>query len=215
MVRVRNLDSGRCLGAGETGTTLPPLCSSSSSCLTKQHRGPRLAPRQSLGFHSFGVLVGYEEVLVLASRIRCHGTEAEVIQTLDQRGLVLLLTDAVHVAVRRGGTDWTEVAGGLRVAVASCGVAGSVHAATVELVAGDRRRIEVGRREIGARVQITGQITTVAGRVEDVAMRELRVIRGRTVLEEVRARIRVLLASAGDYASRRQTAAARRSLRHW
>lgn len=148
------------------------------------------------------MLVGYEQVLVLASRIRRDGTEAEVVQTLDQRCLVLLLADAVHVAVGRVGSDRTEIAGRLRVTVATGRVAASVHGASVELVTGDRGGIEVGRREVGARVEITGQVTAVAGRVEDVAMRELRMIRGRTVLEEVRARIRVLLASAGYYASR-------------
>lgn len=135
----------------------------------------------------------------MAGWIRRHRAETEVVQTLDERGLVLLLAGAVHVAVRRRGPDRAKDTSALRVTRgAARRVAGSAHAAPVELVTGDRRRIEVGRREVRARVKIGGEVTAVAGRIEDVAVRELRMIRGRSVLEEVSRGIRVLL--PGHYA---------------
>lgn len=75
-----------------------------SSCLSGEatEEQARIESRQSLGPHLRGVLVSYEEMLVLAGRVRRHGAQAKVVQTLDKRCFILLLARTVHVAVRRG-----------------------------------------------------------------------------------------------------------------
>lgn len=169
-VRVRNLDSGRrrrldardrgwnvarSLTFARPGLSYYPPRLPFLSCEAAEDQ-TRLEPRQPLGLHSRGVLVGYEEVLVLAGRVRRHGAKAEVVQPLDERRLVLLLAGPVHVAVRRRGPDRAQIPCALRIPVASRRVARSVHAATVELVAGDRGRVEVGRWEVDACVEVGG-----------------------------------------------------------
>jgi len=167
------------------------------------------------------VLVGHEQMLILAGRIGRDRAEAEVVEALDQGALVLLLLRRrCRAGVGRRGADRAEVTAasalgargpGTRAiyAAASAVGAGAVHAAAVKLMAGERGRVEIRRWELGAGVEIGRQVAAVVRRVEDVAMRELRVIRrrrrrcGRAVLKEVRARVRVLLRGSrrGDYAT--------------
>lgn len=191
--------------------------------LSATHRGS-IADIDGLMSTRGEVLVGHEQMLILIGRVGRDRAEAKVVEALDQGALVLLLLRCrCRAGVSRRGADWAKVTAASALsagsactravhAAAGAGGARSVHAAAVKLMAGERGRVEIGRLEFGTGIEIGRQIAAVVRRVEDVAMRELRVIRrrrrrccGRAVLEEVRTRVRVLLRGTrrGDYATGR------------
>lgn len=105
------------------------------------------------------VLVGHEQMLILAGRVRRDRAKAEVVEALDQGALVLLLgrsASGIHVAVGRRADRTEAGATGATGALATAGTGtggavdaaagsgtGTVHAATVKLMAGQRGRVEV------------------------------------------------------------------------
>lgn len=121
------------------------------------------------------VLVGHEQMLVLAGRIGRDRAEAEVVEALDQGALVLLLSGGggrgrgrcgagVDVTVGRRGADRTEITaagvrstgtgGAVHASAGTLGASGAVDTAAVELMTGKRARVEIGRRELGAGIEI-------------------------------------------------------------
>jgi len=105
------------------------------------------------------VLVGHEQMLVLAGRVGRDRAEAEVVEALDQGALVLLLGrgggsgGCVDVAVGGRGADRAEVAaagalitgaGAVHAATGALAAGGPVHTAAIELVTSESGRVEIG-----------------------------------------------------------------------
>lgn len=129
-------------------------------------RAGRYSSAQITAYYS----VGDQQVLVLTGRIRAHGAEPEAVEAVEQLAVVL--------AVGR---------------VVVSGWAGVLDAATVAAVGRPRVELPEGRvleRVFGApRARVVagvdiGGAQELAGRLEHVAVRELRVVG--PVLEEVR-----------------------------